>query len=66
MAELCVQEGEFVEEGIEIGKVGATGYATGPHLHFNLMVHDNSVDPWAAFNGTSGIFRLDRNGGAQP
>lgn len=66
MAELCVREGEFVEEGIEIGKVGATGYATGPHLHFNLMVHDNSVDPWAAFNGTSGIFRLDRNGGAQP
>lgn len=66
MAELCVREGEFVEEGIEIGKVGATGYATGPHLHFNLMVHDNSVDPWAAFNGTSGIFGLDLNCSSQP
>ncbi|MBR2739083.1 MAG: M23 family metallopeptidase [Oscillospiraceae bacterium] len=66
MAELCVREGEFVEEGIEIGKVGATGYATGPHLHFNLMVHDNSVDPWAAFNGTSGIFGLDLNSSSLP
>ena len=59
MAELSVEQGKFVEEGTEIGKVGSTGYATGPHLHFNVMVHDNSVDPWATFNGTSGIFGLD-------
>ncbi len=59
MSQLNVKKGEFVDEGSEIGKVGSTGYATGPHLHFNIMVHDNSIDPWAAFNGTSGIFGID-------
>ena len=59
MSELSVKQGEFVEEGREIGHMGSTGYATGPHLHFNVMVHDNSIDPWAAFDGTSGIFGID-------
>ena len=53
MSKLSVAEGDFAEEGSEIGQVGSTGYATGPHLHFNVMVHDNSIDPWATFTGTS-------------
>ncbi|MBQ2084849.1 MAG: M23 family metallopeptidase, partial [Oscillospiraceae bacterium] len=59
MSKLSVTEGDFAEEGSEIGQVGSTGYATGPHLHFNVMVHDNSIDPWATFTGTSGIFDLE-------
>ena len=59
MSKLSVTEGDFAEEGSEIGQVGSTGYATGPHLHFNVMVHDNSIDPWATFTGISGIFDLE-------
>lgn len=59
MSKLSVAQGDFAEEGSEIGQVGSTGYATGPHLHFNVMVHDNSIDPWATFTGTSGIFDLE-------
>ena len=58
MSEIMIEEGSFVYEGDYIGKVGMTGYATGPHLHFNLMVGENSIDPWPAFDGSSGIFTL--------
>ena len=56
MSDTAVSEGDFVREGTVIGYVGSTGYANGPHLHFNVMVHENSIDPWPTFDGTSGIF----------
>ena len=63
MSALTVQVGDFVMQGQEIGKVGQTGYANGPHVHFNIMVGDNSINPWPVFEGTSGIFDLAKTGG---
>lgn len=40
-----VQEGDFVEAGQLIGRMGATGFATGPNLHWGLYVNGVSVDP---------------------
>jgi len=34
-----------VEQGVRIGAVGATGWATGPHLHFEFKVGGRQVDP---------------------
>lgn len=40
-----VSDGQMVRAGEIIGRVGATGISTGPHLHWGLYVHGVSVDP---------------------
>ena len=42
---IAVAEGQSVGRGETLGTVGATGRATGPHLHFGLRWHGARIDP---------------------
>ena len=39
-----VEQGQRVEKGQLIGRMGSTGLSTGPHLHWGMIVHGVSVD----------------------
>ena len=44
-SELLVREGDVVKQGQIIGKVGATGRASGPHLHWGMKWNSARIDP---------------------
>jgi murein DD-endopeptidase MepM/ murein hydrolase activator NlpD len=49
LKEFSVSEGQEISRGDRIGSVGATGRATGPHLHFGVRVPGGRVDPTRLF-----------------
>ena len=45
LATIIVQEGQSVPVKKVIGRVGSTGRSTGPHLHYEVRIDDDAVDP---------------------
>lgn len=45
LSDIHVQPGQQVEKGTLLGRVGSTGLSTGPHLHWEIRVQQQPVDP---------------------
>jgi murein DD-endopeptidase MepM/ murein hydrolase activator NlpD len=45
MSEALVEEGQEVDRGAVLGRLGSTGRSTGPHLHYEVRVDGEPVDP---------------------
>jgi murein DD-endopeptidase MepM/ murein hydrolase activator NlpD len=45
LSKIDVNVGDELSRGAVLGKVGSTGRATGPHLHWNVSLNDARVDP---------------------
>ena len=48
LSRIDVRVGVWIGQGVRVGLVGASGDATGPHLHFEVRIRNASVDPLRA------------------
>jgi murein DD-endopeptidase MepM/ murein hydrolase activator NlpD len=55
LSRIDVKKGQHVEQGQHVGAVGMTGWATGPHLHFEFRVHGHHQDPLLAAKASDPI-----------
>jgi murein DD-endopeptidase MepM/ murein hydrolase activator NlpD len=46
LSKIDVMDGEEIRQGETLGRVGMTGRATGPHLHYEVRIHSTPVNPY--------------------
>jgi murein DD-endopeptidase MepM/ murein hydrolase activator NlpD len=53
LSSFSVADGDTVKRGDVIGYVGMSGRSTGPHLHYEVWVHNTPVNPYKFLRTTS-------------
>ena len=60
MQNMFVQAGKRVQQGEVIGTIGNTGLSTGPHVHYEVHIGSDVVDPYKYMNVRSSIAKTTR------
>jgi murein DD-endopeptidase MepM/ murein hydrolase activator NlpD len=55
LSRIAVRRGQRVEQGQHIGAVGATGWATGPHLHYEFRINGQHQNPLAIARNSESV-----------
>lgn len=55
LSQLGVRRGQLVAQGTTIGSTGSTGRASGPHLHYEILVRGRPVNPRSYSPDTRGM-----------
>ena len=63
MSAFRARMGQNVNPGDVIGAIGSTGRSTGPHLHFEVRIHDQPVDPRPFLEAATHVFKENRDTG---
>jgi murein DD-endopeptidase MepM/ murein hydrolase activator NlpD len=56
MDSLAISLGDMVQKWGPIGTVGSTGYSTGPHLHFEMRIGNQAVNPLMLFENSASLY----------
>jgi murein DD-endopeptidase MepM/ murein hydrolase activator NlpD len=59
MSEVLVEEGQEVQAGAELGRIGSTGRSTGPHLHYEVRIDGEPVDPTRFLHAGAGLLAAE-------
>jgi murein DD-endopeptidase MepM/ murein hydrolase activator NlpD len=60
LSQILVKEGQNVKRGQLIGKVGESGRATGPHLHYEVLYENKPVNPSFYFDNSLSVEEYQR------
>jgi murein DD-endopeptidase MepM/ murein hydrolase activator NlpD len=60
LSQILVKEGQIVKRGQLIGKVGESGRATGPHLHYEVLYENKPVNPSFYFDNSLTVEEYQR------
>jgi len=52
-----VKKGQSVSYRDVVGSVGSTGRSTGPHVHYEIRIHDKAVDPYEFIEAGRYVFK---------
>lgn len=64
LSRFAVQDDQFVRRGQVIGYVGDSGRSTGPHLHYEVRLHDAPVNPYKFMRSTMARLSFSVLGGS--